>query len=171
MSKEIWKDVVGYESLYMVSNYGRVKSLWFNKEKILKQAIGKNGYLCVNLAKSGKQSVKNVHRLVAMAFIENQLNLGYVNHIDEIKTNNNVNNLEWCTFEYNVNYGNAKLRQAIKCSKTVIQYLKGKEIARFQSTMDVQRKLGFGNSTISSCCLGKRKTAYGYSWMYQEVTV
>ena len=114
---EEWRDVVGYEGLYMVSNCGRVKSLKFSngkREKIMKLSDRGNGYLRVSLSKDGESKHYNVHRLVAIAFIPNPDNLPYVNHKDECKTNNNVDNLEWCTVEYNNTYGTAKERQAEK---------------------------------------------------------
>ena len=91
--------------LYQVSNLGRVKSLGNSKtrkEKILKPEI-RTGYYSVNLCKSGKRKKHRVHRLVAQAFIENPKNLPVINHIDENKLNNCVENLEWCTHEYNMN--------------------------------------------------------------------
>lgn len=105
--KEMWKDILGYEGLYQVSNLGDVRSLKYaggNKVKMLKQATV-NGYKRVSLVKNGKGKNYLVHRLVAIAFIPNPDNLPIVNHKNEDKTNNNVNNLEWCTQEYNINYG------------------------------------------------------------------
>lgn len=116
--KEIWKDVVGYEGLYQVSNLGRVKSLeridnlnHFRKGKILIQHIY-NGYLYVSLCKNGKIKMYRVHRLVAQAFIPNPNNLPQVNHKDENKTNNCVLNLEYCDARYNMNYGTAIERRS-----------------------------------------------------------
>ena len=104
---EIWKDIEGYENLYQVSNLGRVKSLNYNhtgKEKIMKAKKDK-GYLRVQLYKDGKPKFYSVHRLVATSFLPNPNNLSQVNHIDEDKSNNIVDNLEWCSAKYNSNYG------------------------------------------------------------------
>lgn len=104
---EIWKDISGYEGLYQVSNLGNIKSFNYGghgKIKLLKLENFK-GYKRVVLSKNGKTKRYFVHRLVAMTFIPNPDDLPIVNHKDENKTNNNVNNLEWCTHEYNVNYG------------------------------------------------------------------
>ena len=115
MTEEIWKDIPGYEGLYQVSNFGRVKSLrrpygnnggiQWTKERILSPGKDKDGYLQVNLHCNGKQHQRKVHRLVAQAFLPNMDNLPMVNHKDEDKTNNNVDNLEWCDQKYNINYG------------------------------------------------------------------
>lgn len=115
---EIWKDIAGYEGLYQVSNVGRVRSLKRsvfvrnrNKYKTLKGSIKtgcyelKNGYHVVSLYKDGIGKRFFTHRLVAVAFLENPLNLPQVNHKDENKKNNSVDNLEWCDAKYNTNYG------------------------------------------------------------------
>ena len=112
---EIWKDKKNYEGHYQVSNFGRVKSIKFGKEKILKQSI-RHGYYCVVLSKNGILKNYFVHRLVAEAFIDNPDNLPQVNHKDECKTNNIVSNLEWCDRKYNINYGT----RTEKCSKKCI---------------------------------------------------
>lgn len=111
MVEEIWVDIKGYEGLYQVSNLGRVKSLeridslgHKRKEKIFKPQKNK-GYLRVSLWKDGKGKKYSIHRLVAIAFIPNPDNLPEVNHKDENKFNNNVDNLEWCTVAYNNTYG------------------------------------------------------------------
>ena len=119
MTKEIWKDIDGYPG-YQVSNYGRVKSLdrvSFKgsnmKGRILNQRTNEKGYLLVRLQNSdtGESDMFRVHRLVALAFIPNPGNLPQVNHKDEDKTNNNIDNLEWCTNWYNNHYGTRYERQ------------------------------------------------------------
>ena len=118
MSKiEIWKDVKGYESLYQVSNLGRIRSIK-NGIKIKKQYERPNGYMQVCLCQNGKITTYKTHRLVAEAFIPNINNLPEVNHKDENKINNCVDNLEWCTSSYNKNYGtrNTKCMHTKRCS-------------------------------------------------------
>ena len=104
MRQEIWKDIKEYEGLYQISNFGRVKSL-HGKEKFLKLHLKPDGYMQVVLCKNYKTTSRLVHRFVAEAFVPNPNNLVQVNHKDENKTNNYVENLEWCTPSYNVNYG------------------------------------------------------------------
>lgn len=123
MNKEIWKSISGYEGLYEISNFGRVKRLsravvdvnnrqWFVGEKILKSCIDKkNGYLIVALTKDGKRTSIGVHILVANAFVPNPGNLPCVNHKDENKENPNSDNLEWCTYSYNNTYGTVLKRR------------------------------------------------------------
>ena len=125
---EEWKSIPGYEGLYEVSNLGRVRSLdryvktcyeayKLHKGKILSPAKDKNGYLKVHLCYNGKHNIIRVHRLVAQAFLLNPDNLPEVNHKDEDKTNNSVDNLEWCDRSYNISYGTRTERQ----KKTNIQ--------------------------------------------------
>ena len=111
-NKEIWKDIKGFEGHYQVSNFGRVKSIKFRKERILKPANNGCGYLYVNLSKNGKYNIYLIHRLVALIFISNPNNLPEINHRDEDKTNNKVENLEWCDRKYNMNYGTRTQRQS-----------------------------------------------------------
>lgn len=122
MSKEVWKDIAGYEGLYQVSNWGRVKSLkrfvrlrkendlrgYYKDEKIISQNEHQGGYLKVDLFKNNIRESKKVHRLVAQAFIPNTNNYPCINHKDEDRKNNNADNLEWCTYKYNNNYGKRK---------------------------------------------------------------
>ena len=112
--KEIWKDKKDYEGLYMVSNWGGVKSIKFGKERILKLTKDKDGYLIVNLYKNNKSKTFKVHRLVAEVFLPNPNNLPQVNHKDENKQNNIYTNLEWISHIDNIRYGNCieKIRQA-----------------------------------------------------------
>ena len=107
--KEEWISVKGYENLYEISNFGRVKSLGnksnHKSEKILKQCLSrKNGYLSVSLSKNGKTKSYRVHRLVAEHFIPNSNKLFQVNHIDGNKQNNHINNLEWITCKENIHH-------------------------------------------------------------------
>lgn len=116
--EEIWKDIAGYEGLYKVSNKGRVYNLKF--ERFMGHISNK--YMCVRLGKYGKQKNYKVHRLVAQAFIPNPDNLPFINHKDENKLNNCVDNLEWCTREYNVNYGTAIQRMKATKKRRVGRY-------------------------------------------------
>ena len=127
--QEIWRPVKGYEGLYEVSNYGRVRSLNYHRKKgrvfLMKPCVGRAGYYQLILRKNGGKITAVVHRLVAEAFLPNPDNLPCVNHKDENKENNAVWNLEWCTFKYNTNYGTAMERVSIaktngKRSKPVI---------------------------------------------------
>ena len=178
MREEEWRDVVGYEGLYQVSSKGRVKSLNYRrtgKEKVLKLGKDNNGYLTVGLHKEGKVKWCTVHRLVATAFIPNIENLPEVNHIDECKTNSNVENLEWCTREYNISYGTKNKRAAEantgkpKLSKPVIAISKESGlIMEYPSVREASRQTGISNGNIVNCCKGKRKSCGGYYWMYSE---
>lgn len=112
--EEVWKDIKGYEGKYQASNLWRIRSLNYARRKqirVLKPGIEKTrGYLSVTLLNKGKQKTKPVHRLVALTFIPNPNNLPQVNHKDENKLNNCVDNLEWCNAKYNCNYGNRNIK-------------------------------------------------------------
>lgn len=163
MKKEYWKPIKGYEGLYMVSNWGRVKSIKFGKERILKPVTNSSGYLLVGLYKNNIEKKYSVHRLVAEAFIPNPYNLPQVNHRDENKLNNNVDNLEWCTNEYNINYGTRTERY----SKPVLQYtLDGEFVGEWPSARECGRN-GFNQGSVSACCRGKLKTHRGFIWKYK----
>ena len=170
-NQEIWCDVKGYEGLYAVSNMGRVKSLGNDKsrrEKILSPCKSGNGYLQVNLWKEGKVKRYSIHRLVLSTFspCENSHEL-QVNHIDEDKTNNMLENLEWVTCKENCNHGTRNARRAEKKSIPVVQLsLEGKYIRSWKSSMDAEREGGFNNAHINSCCKGKLKTHKGYRFIY-----
>ena len=170
---EIWKDIIGYESFYQVSNLGRVKSLNYNhtgKEEILKEGwvhYKNGGYRSVNLCKNGKRKTHLVHRLVAEAFIPNPDNLPCINHKDENPSNNCVNNLEWCTQEYNINYGSRNKKVSKKLSKPLLQLTKDLQLIKlWESASEVEKNTGFLNQNITACCKGRIKTAYGYVWKY-----
>ena len=163
MKNEEWRDVVGYEGYYQVSNEGRVKSFKWNKERFLKPSMDKDGYLLVTLCAGGKPKTLKVHRLVCEAFHENPDNKPQVNHINEDKTDNRACNLEWCTCKQNVNHGSRNER----VSKPVGQYsLDGKLIKLWPSAIAVQRQAGFSQGNISQVARGKHKQAYGYIWRY-----
>ena len=171
---EIWKPKKDYEGLYEVSNFGRVKSLGngkSKKSKLLKPGKNKQGYLFVIFYKNGKRKTFRVNRLVAEAFIPNPDNLPQVNHIDENKENNIVENLEWCDCKYNINYGthnerSAKTRINGKLSKPVLQLsLTGEFIKEWESVRECGRN-GFDKGNVSACCRGERKTHKGFKWCY-----
>lgn len=160
--------------MYKVSNYGNVISfnLMFHKEPILlKQVVDKDGYKKVGLTKNGRTKRFFVHRLVATAFIENPNNFPVINHKDENPGNNNMDNLEWCTVRYNTVYNGMPDRRAKSLRRPVIQMDKeGRYIKRWRGISDVERTLGMNHRNIISVCKGRRKTAYGYKWMYEIET-
>lgn len=184
--KEIWKDVVGYEGLYQVSNLGRVRSLGFDKWHkggLLKPHLdGKGSYLMVGLHKDKNTKHENVHRLVAMAFIPNPNNLPCVNHKDECKQNNTSNNLEWCDYRYNALYGGAQYRNIKNRTKNnsinrelpiLMKDLNGNIIKRFRSCFDAARNLDdipkdvcAKRANIRRCCVARQKGANSYAYGY-----
>lgn len=184
-TKEIWKPVVGWEGLYEVSNFGNVRSVdrlvesrGFSKQyrngKILYQRT-QNGYRRVKLCNGGVNKVKMVHRLVAEAFIPNPQSLPFINHKDEVRSNNRVDNLEWCTRLYNMRYGNCveNIRKSHinnkKLSKPVSKCdLNGNILEIYPSQAEAARANGLWQSRISNCCLGKKKcvTHGGFKWKY-----
>jgi hypothetical protein len=171
--EEIWKDVEEYEGLYQVSDKGNVKSQYWGG-KILKPKTDKDGYKMIYLSKYGKKSIKKVHRIVATTFIDNPKNLPQVNHKDENKANNDVNNLEWCTQQYNLRYGTARERQvehtdykklAMKNRKEIIQLDKsGNVIRTWKGINEAAMTLGLTRRNISACLHGWSKSAGGYAW-------
>lgn len=155
--------IKGYEN-YEVTTTGEVINT--KTGRVLKQHKRKDGYIQVALCKNGKIKNFMVHRLVAEAFIPNPNNLPCVNHKDEDKTNN-VDNLEWCTHEYNNNYGTRNERIGKAKSKTVLQLRKDGSLVRvWPSTMEIERQLGYSSGLISLCCRGKKHLSYGYKWCY-----
>lgn len=168
--EEIWKEIQGFEGLYQVSNFGRIYSCRFKK---IKKLINNGRYFQTTLSKNGIKIEPCVHILVAEAFIPNPNNLPEVNHKDENGFNNNVDNLEWCTHQYNCNYGtrNKRISNAQKNdpkrSKQVAQYsIDGNLVKVWQSLIEINRQLGYSHGNIGQCCNGKRKTAYSFLWKY-----
>lgn len=186
--KEIWKDIVGYEGLYQVSNYGRVKSITrtvIRKDGRTQTFYGKlisphkqnGGYYMVDLFKNNIRKNMLVHRAVACSFIPNPHGFPCVNHIDSNRPNCYLSNLEWCTQSYNAMYSYSKNSRRGKMnwkrgemnhnSKAVLMYDKsGEFIKRYGCIMDAQRELGIRNNGIVSCLKGRNHTAGGYIWKY-----
>ena len=167
MKVEVFKDIPGYENKYFVSNFGNIKN---SKDKILKPRKDKDGYLLINLFKDKKATTFKIHRLVAIVFIKNNdIRKNEVNHKDEIKSNNNLDNLEWCDHTYNNRYGTKPSKIAGANSIEVSQYdLNGNLIKKHKSTRQIERDYGYKHNNISACCLGKQKTAYGSIWKYEK---
>ena len=158
------KNIKGYEGLYGITSCGKVWS--YRRKKFLKPVADGKGYLCVNLCKDGKVKSYRTHRLVAEAYLPNPENLPQINHKDENKTNNCLQNLEWCDASYNTNYGtrNEKLSNSKKIP--ILQYdLDGNFIREWVSATDVGREV---KGNIVNCLKGRYKSAYGYIWKYKE---
>ena len=168
--KEIWKDIPNYEG-YQISNLGRVKSLkrpYGLKGRILKPKITR-GYYIVGLFKNSIGKWHYIHRLVWIAFNGPIPENMQVNHINEIKTDNRLENLNLMTPKENTNWGTRNERVSKKLSKVVLQFtLDDIFVKEYPSTKQVERELGFDCGHICDCCNGRLKTAYGYKWKYKE---
>ena len=168
--KEQWKPIEGYEN-YQVSTYGRVKSLGNSKsrkEKLLKP--GKNkGYLHVALWKNGVKERFYIHRLVYSAFVGDIPDGMDINHLDENKENNHLENLEACSHGDNIRWGTGIARRAAAQSKAVeaLDKVTGRVVYVFPSIAEVRRQ-GFDRSTVSQCCRGKVKSHGGFIWRFKE---
>ena len=166
--EEYWKDIAGFEGKYQISSLGRIKSyLVDNSGRIMRPMVCTNGYLRIDLRKNGRYYKYLIHRLVAEAFLPNPNNFEYVNHKDETRDNNCVNNLEWCTKKYNLNYGTIKERQRKAKEIPVLQFTKNGEFVRqWDSSMEVEKTLGWDRSAILRCCNGKQATSHNYVWKH-----
>lgn len=171
--KETWKIIENFTN-YEISNLGRVRNT--KTGKIRKLVKDKDGYFVVGIRLNGKIKMLKLHRLVAQAFIPNPNNYLIVNHKDENKSNNNVENLEWCTIEYNNSYGTRIERSRISQlnnpdkSKLVYQYdLRGNFINEFPSTKEVFRSTGICRPNVVACCNGRLKSAGGFIWRYDKI--
>lgn len=188
---EEWKDINGYENLYQVSNYGRVKrkqSLVATgikhsdkrnvKEKILKQNLKRNGYLTVDLSKDNKVKTISIHRLVAMAFLENDnpQEKKFIDHINCNKQDNRANNLEWVSNRENIEkamknhlYNNPNKKQ-VRCKDLNLIFessYKAGEYINNRFYKNSKRVSTIANK-IRACCLKYQKIAYNHTWEYVE---
>lgn len=166
---EVWKNIKGYDGLYEISNWGNVKSLNYNntgKSQMLKPRYVRGRYKAVTLCKDCYHKQITIHRLVAQAFIPNPNNYPQVNHIDEDISNNHMDNLEWCTSEYNLKYGtrNDKISRALSISVIGTNIKTREELILPSATYG--NSIGFDHSCIIKCCKGHRKTHKGYTWRY-----
>lgn len=169
---EIWKDIEGFEGLYQVSNYTRVRTVerivqFGNRKRlvksiILKQTVNKkSGYVSVMLSKEKVQKRCYVHRLVAQAFIPNPDNLPEIDHINRIKTDNRIENLRWVDRSKQL-----KNRDLSTITKHVIQLTLNNEfVNKFDSISEASNQTGINDECIRQCYHGKRKTAGGYKWV------
>ena len=178
--KEIWKDIKGFEGLYQVSNLGRVKSLErFRKgknsslasvkEKILKSYMLNSGYYIIGLTKQSILKTYLIHRLVWEAF-NGSISEGYeINHLNEKKFDNRLENLNLMTHRENINYGTGIERSVKKRANGVLQFtLEDIFIKEYPSTKQVERELGFDQGNIVNCCKGRYKQMYGFIWRYKK---
>lgn len=177
---EIWKDVVGYEGLYMVSSLGRVVSLSkrngvsYRQPFIMKPAIGKRGgYLHIVLCVNNIKKDMKIHRIVAQAFIDNPNNYPHIDHINTNRLDNTKENLRWCTRSMNRSnpisakrWSEARTGKSNTArSKPVVQLQNGIKVSVFSSQREAS-KIGFNQSDISACCRGAERSHKGYQWMY-----
>lgn len=185
---EVWRVIEGFDD-YLISNKGRVKSLKYNKERILKGIKDTDGYIQVCLYSDNKPYMRKIHRLVGYAFISNPdpNKLVQINHRDENPSNNCAENLEWCDVLYNLTYNDGAKRRAqtkknstswketmarvnAKKRKQVYQYTTDLELVNvFESTTSAAAANKFSQSAISACCLGKTKSCRGYIFRYEPL--
>lgn len=165
--EEIWKDLPGFEGLYQVSNLGRIYSVPRYKAKggIMSGHADKKGYINITLRRNGEQFTQKLHRLVAITFIPNPENLPEVNHKDENKQNNCVDNLEWCTTAYNHEYGTRTLRASTRCGKPIRCIETGVE---YPGARWAARELNIDASSITKALKNPNRTCGGYHWQYVE---
>ena len=157
------KPIKGFEGLYEVDDLGNVYSV--RRNKIMSPVIINSGYYTVKLSKNKILTRYLIHRLVAQAFLDNPDNLPCVNHKDEDKTNNSVDNLEWCTYQYNNSYNDKGKRISATKSIPVYQFdLNGNLIKEWKSMKEAGKSLGIDEANISAACSGKLKTYKGFIW-------
>ena len=151
--------------MYAVTSCGKVYS--YKSKKFLKPVKNSAGYSTVCLYKDGEKEFYKIHRLVAEAYLPNPNNLPYVNHKDENKENNALQNLEWCDGSYNINYGSRNERAGKAISKALSIPVFCVELNKtFNGASAAGRELNLNQSNITQCCKGTRKTCGGYHWKY-----
>lgn len=170
MSKEEWKPIEGFNGLYEISNKGMVRNA--SNQKIKKQHVDNVGYYAVSLSKNNRIYLHRVHRLIAIAFIPNPLNLPCINHKDENKLNNSIENLEWCTKAYNNTYGGRVGRITNKKKKIVLQIKESGEIIKeWDSVKQAATVLNLSEISISRYARGVIQGMYhGCYWRYKKPT-
>lgn len=161
--KEVWKDIEGYEGIYQISNLGRVRNLKY--KRVLKHSTHPRGYLINVLYRNGVGVGYSVHRLVAKAFVPNPTNKPQVNHIDEVKTNNRFDNLEWVTEKENINHGSRTLR----ASKMVTVRNNVGHETTYPSLTACANSLGISVSSVSYYIKHNKCNKQGYIFKYKEV--
>lgn len=178
--EETWKPIPEFELLYEASSEGRIRSVskvikmynggeWTRRGTVLRPHLNRSGYLQLHLCKNGKTCPFTVHRLVATTWLENPEGLPEVNHKNEIKTDNRVVNLEWCSRGYNITYGTARERTGRANGRPVVRFtLGGKKMDEFYSGYEAQRQLGILEQSINLCCLGRHQQAGGFRWKYKD---
>lgn len=159
---ETFVKIDGFEN-YEVSNLGKVRNI--KSGRIIKPRLGKDGYLRHSLYRHDKRIYLLLHRIIAIAFIDNPKEKPCINHIDENKLNNDLSNLEWCTIKENIIHGTRTKRASEKRSIKVIQLdLNDNILNVFKSMTQAEKETGALASHISKCCNGKSKSAGGYKW-------
>lgn len=167
--EEQWSPIKEYEGVYMISNKGGVKRIYKKHPngKHLNPIVDRDGYLRVSLSKNNIKRSYLVHRLVAEAFIPNINNFPVINHKDENKQNNQVDNLEWCTVKYNTQYNNGIEKRASK-RRIPIKAIKDGQILYFKSIAEASEILQVNHANVIGCLKGVygRRTCKGYEFEY-----
>lgn len=166
--QEIWKDIPGYEGQYQASNFGRIRSLKYNKVRILKPSRDGSGYYMVILYQNNVKKNASVHRLVWLAFNGAIPEGLQINHKDEVKTNNSLVNLELVTRKENINYGTHNKRASEKhCKRIQMLDENNNTLKAFNSLKEAAQFLNKSYVNISRCLNGYSKSAYGYKWKFE----
>ena len=161
-TEEVWRDIQGFENQYAISTKGRVRNI--RTGRILKYGIDGHGYPFVVLYKANSKPKQiKIHKLVAESFIDNPNKLPQVDHIDEVKTNNDVSNLRWVSASENIRHSSHK--QSCKIKQLTLD---GELVKVWESSKQIEKETGYSHGNILKCCRGKYKQAYGYHWEYTD---